>query len=76
MPVTKAADIMDVYPQHLWNMFSYWIGKSHLADDQSNIAVLGIDETSSKKGHTCITVAVDMEERRVIYAVPGKGLIP
>lgn len=73
MPVTKAADIMDVYPQRLWSMFSYWVGKAHSADDQSGVSVLGIDETSSKKGHTYITVAVDMEERRVIYAVPGKG---
>jgi transposase len=73
MPVTKAADIMDVYPQRLWTMFSYWVGKAHSADDQSGVSVLGVDETSSKKGHTYITVAVDMEERRVIYAVPGKG---
>lgn len=34
---------------------------------------MGIDETSSKKGHSYVTVAVDMDERRVIYAVPGKG---
>lgn len=73
MPVTKAADIMDVYPQRLWNMFSYWVEKAHLADNQSKVTVLGIDETSSKKGHSYVTVAVDMDEKRVIYAVPGKG---
>lgn len=73
MPVSKAADIMDVYPQRLWNLFSYWIGKAHQNDCQSETTVLGIDETSSKKGHSYVTVAVDMDERRVIYAVPGKG---
>jgi len=73
MPVSKAADIMDVYPQRLWNMFSYWIERAHQADDQSNVTVLGIDETSSKKGHSYVTVAVDMEQRKVVYAVPGKG---
>ena len=73
MPVTKAADIMDVYPQRLWNMFSYWVEKAHQADDQSQVTVLGIDETSSKKGHSYVTVAVDMEQRKVVYAVPGKG---
>jgi len=62
-----------VYPQRLWNMFSYWIEKAHQADDQSQVTVLGIDETSSKKGHSYMTVAVDMEERRLVYAVPGKG---
>lgn len=73
MPVTKAADIMDVYPQRLWNMFSYWVEKAHQADEQAEVTVLGIDETSSKKGHSYVTVAVDMEQRRVVYAVPGKG---
>lgn len=73
MPVSKAADIMDVYPQRLWNVFSYWIEKAHHNDCQSETTVLGIDETSSKKGHSYVTVAVDMDERRVIYAVPGKG---
>ena len=73
MPVSKAADIMDVYPQRLWNVFSYWVGKAHQNDCLSETTVLGIDETSSKKGHSYVTVAVDMDERRVIYAVPGKG---
>ena len=73
MPVTKAADIMDVYPQRLWNVFSYWINKAHKSADHSGVEILGIDETSSKKGHSYVTVAVDMEDRKVIYAVPGKG---
>ena len=67
MPVCKAADIMDVYPQRLWKVFSYWIEKAHQADDQSGVTVLGIDEISSKKGHSYVTVAVDMDQRRVWY---------
>jgi transposase len=73
MPVSKVAQIMDVYPQRLWNVFTYWIEKAHQADDQSEVSVLGIDETSSKKGHNYVTVAVDMDQRKVLYAVPGKG---
>lgn len=73
MPVTRAANMMDVYPQRLWNIFSYWIEKAHQADDQSSVSVLGIDETSSKKGHNYVTVAVDMDQRKVLFAVPGKG---
>lgn len=73
MPVSKAADIMDVYPQRLWNLFSHWIEKAHKAADHSGVELLGIDETSSKKGHSYVTVAVDMEDRKVLYAVPGKG---
>jgi transposase len=73
MPVSKAADVMGVFPQRLWTIFNYWIKRAFNADKQDEITVLGIDETSTKKGHNYVTVAVDMEERRVIYATPGKG---
>jgi hypothetical protein len=33
----------------------------------------GFDETSRRKGHSYITVAVDLEERRVIHVVKGKN---
>lgn len=73
MPISKAADLMDVYPQRLWNVFCFWIKKAYRADFQAETTILCIDETSSKKGHSYVTVAVDMNEKRVIYAVPGKG---
>lgn len=76
MPVCKAADIMDVYPQRLWNVVSYWIELAHQADDQSEVTVLGIDESSSKKGHSYVTVAVDMDERRVDMLFRKREQIP
>jgi transposase len=73
MPVNKAADVMGVYAQRLWTIFNHWISKAFHADDPSGTEIIGIDETSTKKGHHYVTVAVDMEQRRVIYATPGKG---
>lgn len=73
MPVNKAADIMGVYAQRLWNIFNYWIEKAFRADKQDKVEVLGIDETSTKKGHNYVTVAVDMNQRRVVYVTAGKG---
>ena len=34
---------------------------------------IGVDETSYRKGHTCITVVVDHERHRVIWAHDGYG---
>lgn len=34
---------------------------------------LGIEDTSSNIGHAYMTVVGDMEELRVVYAVPRKG---
>ncbi len=33
--VTKAADIINVYPKRLWKMFSYWVEKTYQTDGQS-----------------------------------------
>lgn len=72
MPVSRVSKIMDETSPRLWRVFDYWMGVSYECADHSGITNLGIDETSSKKGHSYITVAVDMDERRVVHAVPGK----
>lgn len=72
MPVNKAAGTLQIYPQRLWTIFNYWIKRAHRNDDQSSITTLGIDETSSKRGHDYITLGVDLDCKRVIYACEGK----
>lgn len=73
MPVSKAAKLVGVYPQRIWNIFHYWISKMHSEDTIEDLTCLGFDETSSKKGHKYVTLAVDMKERRVLFATEGKG---
>jgi transposase len=73
MPVKRAAETLKVYPQRLWNVFDYWVSIAREKDNPSTITKLGIDETSSKKGHNYVTIGVDMDSKRVIHAVEGKG---
>jgi transposase len=72
MPVNRAAKLMGIYDTRLWRIFSYWISKAFDASDQTGVSSIGIDETSTRKGHNYVTIAVDMESKRVIYATPGK----
>jgi transposase len=67
------AEMLKVNPQRIWTVFNHWIGKAKAADDVSSITQLGIDETSSKKGHKYVTLGVDLEESRVIFVTEGKG---
>ena len=73
MPVSKAAKVMGVYSQRLWHIFKYWVSKAHQADEIENLTQLGFDETSSRKGHKYVTIAVDLKQRRVLFATEGKG---
>ena len=73
MPVNKAAKIVQVYPNRLWNIFNYWISIAHQEDSIEGLDKIGFDETSVKKGHNYVTTMVDLEQRRVLFATPGKG---
>ena len=73
MPVTRVAQILGVYSQRIWGIFDHWVGKARTNDDPSSIRRLGVDETSSKKGHSYVTIGVDLDASRVIHATEGKG---
>jgi len=73
MPVNKAAKIVQVYPNRLWNIFNYWISRAHHKDQIEDLDKVGFDETSVKKGHNYITTMVDLSQRRVLFATEGKG---
>ena len=60
-------------PQRLWTVFNHWVGQARAADDPSSITKLGIDETSTRKGHHYVTLGVDLDAGRVIHATEGKG---
>ena len=73
MPVSRVAEILGVNPQRVWTLFNHWIEKARKSDDVSSISQLGVDETSSRKGHKYVTLGVDLEKSRVIHACTGKG---
>ncbi len=74
MPVNRVAEVLKVNPQRVWTVFNYWINKAKMADDPGTITRLGVDETSTKKGHHYITLGVDLDEARVIHVTEGKGM--
>lgn len=73
MPIARVAQILGVHPQRIWTVFDHWVGKARTNDDPSSIRRLGVDETSSKKGHSYVTIGVDLDASRVIHATEGKG---
>ena len=72
MPVNKVGRLVKEYPNRIWTIFNYWIGIAYNAADHSEVTSMGIDETSSKKGHDYITLAVNMDDRSVVHATKGK----
>ena len=72
MPLNKVGKLLGENAHRIWTIFNHWITLAYQADDPSSVTQLGFDETSRRKGHQYVTVAVDLEERRVLHVVKGK----
>ena len=72
MPVNKVASTLRVVAHRLWRVFNFWVKDAIKEDNLESVKQVGIDETSSKKGHDYVTVCVDLEKRRVIHVSQGR----
>lgn len=72
MPVSKVSACVKVTAPRVWRVFDYWINLAVSKDDLSTVRQVGMDETSSKKGHNYVTIFADLDQRRVIHACEGK----
>jgi len=71
-PINKIGRLINENPHRLWTIFNYWIKRAYTADKPKAPKKLGLDETSKKKGHDYVTLAVDLDERRVLHVTEGK----
>ena len=70
-PVSNVADQVDEHDTRLWRFIKHYVEEARKLENYSDVKALGMDETS-KKGHNYITVMVDLDEKKVIYATDGK----
>jgi transposase len=72
MPVNAVARTMRISDDVLWNILGSYLSKAMDGVDMSRVRRIGIDETSCRKGHDYITLFVDMDTRKVLFAVHGR----
>ena len=72
MPILKIAKMFDEHDTRIWRVVIYYVKKSRAKEDFSNVSIIGVDETSFKKGHKYVTIAADIENSKVIYVCEGK----
>ena len=73
MPVSSVSKRMRVSAPRIWRIFHHWVGKARNEIDLSAVSRIGVDETSSRKGHNYITNFVDLDTKRLIFASEGRG---
>jgi transposase len=56
----------------IWRILNHYVEEARGRMDLSEVSHVGIDETSRAKGHKYVTVFMDLEERRIVFATEGK----
>jgi len=72
MPFLELERVIGEYDNRLRRIIDHYVEKAYKEKNFSTVSQLGIDETSSKKGHKYVTVFADLDEREIIYVTEGK----
>ncbi len=72
MPVKTIAAYVGEHDTRLWRILHHYVDQARERADFSNITQVGVDETAAKRGHDYVSLFVDLEERKVLFATEGK----
>jgi transposase len=73
MPVAQAATQLRVAAKRLWRRIEHYVEQARVKDDMSTVSLIGIDETSVRKGHQYVTVVHDLAAKRLLFMTPGRS---
>ena len=72
LPVRQAARMLRVRDKQLWRRIEHYVGQARRKQDMSAVRIIGIDETSLRRGQDYITVVHDLDAKRLLFATPGR----
>ena len=72
LPVAQAAQLLRVEPKRLWRRIEHYVQMARDKDSMVGVNVIGIDETSIRRGHNYVTVVHDLETKRLLFMTEGR----
>ena len=72
MPVNAAARLVGEHDTRLWRVVHHYVEEALENTNAADVTRVAIDETAARRGHDYITLFVDIDEARVVFATEGK----
>jgi len=72
MPVATLAVLVGETDMRIWRIVHHYVDEAVEAQDLSGVERVGIDETSSRRGHEYVSVFADLDQRRGVFCVEGR----
>lgn len=73
MPVNAVARLLGSDDNKLWRMVHHYVNEARRRTSYEGIESIGVDETSVRRGHSYVTLGVDIPGRRTVFVGEGKG---
>ena len=72
MPVAPLARMARVHDTRIWRVLEHHVGAARAKLDFSGVTQVGCDETSARRGQDYVSIFMDLDERRVVFATEGQ----
>ncbi|NDY91938.1 ISL3 family transposase [Ideonella livida] len=73
LPVRQAAALLRCGDKQLWRRIEHYVGQARALERLDGVSVVGIDETSLRRGQHYITVVHDLVAKRLLFATEGRS---
>ena len=72
MPVRQTGQMLRVRDKQLWRRIEHYVNEARRKQDMSAVRIVGIDETSLRRGQDYVTVVHDLDAKRLLFCTPGR----
>lgn len=72
MPVATLAGLVGESDMRVWRVVHHYVDRAVDAQNLDGVCRVGVDETSSRRGHDYVTVFADLDQRRGVFVVEGR----
>lgn len=72
LPVRQAAALLRCADKQLWRRIEFYVAQARALESFAGVRVVGIDETSLRRGQDYITVVHDLDAKRLVFATEGR----
>lgn len=72
MPMRALSRLVGEHDTRLWRTVHYHVDEARAETHFMDVRCVGVDETASKRGHNYISLFVDLEEAKLLFATEGR----
>ena len=72
MPIAPLAVMAREHDTRVWRVIEHYVNATRAGLDFSGVTQVGCDETSARRGQDYVSLFMDLAQRRVMFATPGR----